>query len=53
MKGFAAGLVTGAIVGAAVGMAADPVTDKCHKRMRKTKENIFRALGGMIDDIIG
>lgn len=52
-KGFTAGLVTGAAIGAAIGMLSDPVTDKCHKHMRHTKENVFRAIGGAIDDLIG
>lgn len=52
-KGFTAGLIAGAVVGATFGMLVDPINDKCHKRMNKTKENMFRAIGGMLDDLLG
>ncbi len=51
-KGFTAGLITGAIAGAAMGMLIDPMDDKSHRRMRRTKENIFRTLGGVLEDLM-
>lgn len=51
-KGFAAGLVTGTIIGATVGMLTDPVSDKCHRRMRKSKEKMFKTFSGMLDDML-
>lgn len=51
-KGFTAGLITGAIAGAAFGMLVDPIDDKSHRRMRRTKENLFRTVAGMVEDFI-
>ena len=51
-KGFTAGLVTGAIAGAALGMLVDPIDDKSHRRMRRTKENLFRTVAGMMEDMM-
>ncbi len=51
-RGFTTGLIVGAVMGATFGMLVDPINDKCHKRMNKTKENMFRAIGGMLDDLL-
>ena len=52
-KGFTTGLMVGVVMGATFGMLVDPINDKCHKRMNKTKENMFKALGGMLDEMMG
>lgn len=50
-KGFTAGLITGAVAGTMMGMLIDPMDDKSHRQMRRTRENIFRTLGGMLEDL--
>ena len=39
-------------MGAAMGMIVDPIDDRSHRRMRRTKENMFKAIGGMIDGLM-
>lgn len=51
-KGFTAGLITGAVMGATFGMLVDPIDDRSHRRMRRTKENMFRAISGMLDGLM-
>lgn len=52
MKGFTTGLIAGAVLGAAVGMVADPIKDKQHKKMMRSKDNMFKTIGGMIDSFM-
>ena len=51
-KGFTTGVITGAVIGAAFGMLVDPINDRNHRKMSRTKENMFKALGGMLDDLL-
>lgn len=51
-KGFTTGVITGAVIGAAFGMLVDPINDRNHRKMNRTKENMFKALGGMLDDLL-
>ncbi len=51
MKGFTAGLIAGTVTGAMLGMLLDPMDDKSHKQMRRTRQNIFRTLGGVLEDL--
>lgn len=51
-KGFTAGIIAGAVMGAALAIAIDPIDDRSHRRMRKTKENMFKAVSGMLDGLM-
>ena len=51
-KGFTTGVITGAVIGATMGMLIDPISDRCHRRMSRTKENMFKAIGGMLDELM-
>ena len=51
-KGFTTGFFTGAILGATMGMLIDPINDRCHRKMTKTKEDMFEAFSNMVDNMM-
>lgn len=52
MRGFTAGVFTGAVIGTALGMLIDPINDRCHRKMTRTKEDMFKAFSNMVDDML-
>jgi len=51
-KGFVTTLAAGLVVGAIAGMMFDPIDDKTHKKMYKNKNNMFKTIGSLVDNII-
>ncbi len=52
-SGFFKGMAAGLVMGATVTMLADPISDKQHKKMSKKSHDMFKNIGGMIDNAIG
>lgn len=51
-KGFLSGIACGAVIGAAIGMLADPMSDKQHRKLKASANNMFRTIGSMIDSVM-
>ncbi len=51
-KSFVTTLAAGLVVGAIAGMMVDPIDDKTHKKMYKSKNNMFKTIGTLVDNIM-
>ena len=45
-------MAAGIVVGAVVGMMIDPISDKQHKKIYKSANNVFKTIGAIVDDVI-
>ncbi len=51
-KGFIGAMTVGIVVGTVMGMMIDPISDKQHKKICKSANNVFKTIGMIVDDVI-
>lgn len=51
-KGAIGAMAAGVVIGAVMGMMVDPISDKQHKKICKTANNVFKTIGAIVDDVI-